>query len=100
MFGNYFYILKFMLQINALIETFTNFRKPSQICNTNNFLIGTSVEFSKNTHTILLQNTFLKETLTIFFKYSQTFAIMHIFRKHALFLFIFPKKHFFALVSK
>ena len=23
MFGNYYYILKFMLQINALIETFT-----------------------------------------------------------------------------
>ena len=27
MFGNYYYILKFMLQINALIETFSNVYK-------------------------------------------------------------------------
>ena len=36
MFGHYYYILKFMLQINAFIETFTNvYKKASQISITN-----------------------------------------------------------------
>ena len=56
------------------IKTFTNFRKPSQISITNQYLIKTSIKFCKNIHKIVLQITSLKKPSKGFPKYFTNFC--------------------------